>query len=595
MEKSEPTFIPEWLKGSGGGTTNHQMVSSSLHSDDHLAAKNSRNKSSAGVNDNGIGRSFVSDRTTSSYFRRSSSNNGSSHSRSHGTFGRSNRDRDWEKEAIDSRGKEKHLLSDHRLEYSDLLGSILPGRIDKDLRRTQSMITGKRGETLPRKMPSFSGNTNKSSGLQPGVSALGNVHKASFERDFPSLGSEERQASEIRRVSSPGLSSAIPSMSLAASALTRGDTWTSALAEVPLLAVSNENGSVQQATTPVTVSLSSSMLTGLNMAETVAQGSSRVQTPPELSTETQRLEELAIKQSKQLIPVTPSMPKALVLNSSEKSKAKVGVQQILSPRISSHSPRSAPTTPDHSKLPSVGKLQILKPTRERNGTLPYSKDSSSPTSISTALPSTTLAVGPAPSKSPSEKKLNPQARSRNEFFDLMRKKSISSPSSIPADPVVVSFNSVDNQTANSPVMSQDGDYPVLGSSFGDDSSKGSDDKCNGSSSEKPTESLSDKVFESVSSGKDHSSSHAILPSEEEEAAFLRSLGWEENGGEDEGLTEEEISSFFKDVDEYIKVRPPSKILQAMQPKFLESLNLRNGNVGGGASCGSGSSDSKSDS
>jgi hypothetical protein len=31
-----------------------------------------------------------------------------------------------------------------------------------------------------------------------------------------------------------------------------------------------------------------------------------------VSVKTQRLEELAIKQSRQLIPVTPSMPKALV-------------------------------------------------------------------------------------------------------------------------------------------------------------------------------------------------------------------------------------------------------------------------------------------
>ncbi len=37
-------------------------------------------------------------------------------------------------------------------------------------------------------------------------------------------------------------------------------------------------------------------------------------------------------------------------------------------------------------------------------------------------------------------------------------------------------------------------------------------------------------------------------SEEEEAAFLRSLGWEENAeGGEEALTEEEISAFFQEV------------------------------------------------
>lgn len=35
-------------------------------------------------------------------------------------------------------------------------------------------------------------------------------------------------------------------------------------------------------------------------------------------------------------------------------------------------------------------------------------------------------------------------------------------------------------------------------------------------------------------------------SEEEEAAFLRSLGWEENAGGEEGLTEEEINSFYQE-------------------------------------------------
>jgi hypothetical protein len=37
-------------------------------------------------------------------------------------------------------------------------------------------------------------------------------------------------------------------------------------------------------------------------------------------------------------------------------------------------------------------------------------------------------------------------------------------------------------------------------------------------------------------------------SEEEEAKFLRSLGWEENSGEDEGLTEEEINAFIQEVN-----------------------------------------------
>jgi hypothetical protein len=39
-------------------------------------------------------------------------------------------------------------------------------------------------------------------------------------------------------------------------------------------------------------------------------------------------------------------------------------------------------------------------------------------------------------------------------------------------------------------------------------------------------------------------------SDEEEVAFLRSLGWEEDSGEDEGLTEEEINAFYQEVSIY---------------------------------------------
>ncbi|KAL4309414.1 hypothetical protein GQ457_01G011950 [Hibiscus cannabinus] len=50
------------------------------------------------------------------------------------------------------------------------------------------------------------------------------------------------------------------------------------------------------------------------MAEALAQAPSRTHTAPQLSVKlkSQRREKLAIKQSRQLIPVTPSMPKGLV-------------------------------------------------------------------------------------------------------------------------------------------------------------------------------------------------------------------------------------------------------------------------------------------
>ena len=243
------------------------------------------------INFHDTGRSSVSDRTTSAYFRKSSSTNGSSHVRSHGSFGRSNRDKDWEKEIYDFRDEEKSILGDHRRrEYSDPLENILPSRFEKDLRRSQSMTAGKQGETWPRQVPSDlsnanKSNPNKSNGLLAGGSAVSCVHKAAFERDFPSLGTEERQAApEIGRVSSPGLSTPIQSLPIGNSAVIRGNGWTSALAEVPVLVGSNgAAGSVQQAIPPTSSSLASSMVTGMNMAETLVQGPPRAHTIPQVS------------------------------------------------------------------------------------------------------------------------------------------------------------------------------------------------------------------------------------------------------------------------------------------------------------------------
>uniref|UniRef100_A0A5B7AA54 Mediator of RNA polymerase II transcription subunit 1 n=1 Tax=Davidia involucrata TaxID=16924 RepID=A0A5B7AA54_DAVIN len=627
MERSEPTLVPEWLKSSGsvtgGGATTHQIASSSLQSDEHVVSKSARNKSSVNISDRDIGRSFVLDRTTSSYFRRSSSTNGSAHSRSYSGFGRSNRDKDWEKDMYDPRDKEKSILGDHRSrDYSNHLGNIFPPRFEKEvLRRSQSMTTEKQGEAWPRKVAADSSNANKNNrkngnGVLPVGSAISNVHKAAFERDFPSLGAEERQATpEIGRVSSPGLSTAFQSLSIGTSAAIGGDGWTSALAEVPVIVGSTgTGGSVQQAVPATSVPTASSMMTSLNMAETLAQGPSRAHTTPQPSAGTQRLEELAIKQSRQLIPVTPSMPKALVLNPSEKPKPKIGQQQqqISSPHLVNHSPRGGPAKSDVSKTPSVGKLQVLKPARERNGVSPTVKDSLSPTSGS-KIANNPLAVSPSvvgsaslrsPRNNPNlasserkpaltilEKRPTFQAQSRNDFFNLMRRKSMTNPSSAvpgsgPALSPSVLDKSDESEAGTAPVTPQGRDAPLSDTSVGDWSNeKRSDMNGNGNTS--------DRAVETPTYGKNHSSSDAILYSEEEEAAFLRSLGWEENAGEDEGLTEEEISAFHKKVEEYIKLRPSSRIFQGVQQKVLVPLNLQMESVGGGgASSGFSSSDSK---
>jgi hypothetical protein len=79
-------------------------------------------------------------------------------------------------------------------------------------------------------------------------------------------------------------------------------------------------------------------------------------------------------------------------------------------------------------------------------------------------------------------------------------------------------------------------------------------------------------------------------SEEEEAAFLRSLGWEENAeGGEEALTEEEISAFFQ---ERMRLKTVPTVMQNCS-NHHSCKDLRVGSVGN-ISSGMSSSDSESD-
>ncbi|XP_059460557.1 uncharacterized protein LOC132189776 isoform X2 [Corylus avellana] len=565
MDRSEPALMPEWLKSSGSvtgaGSTNHQFSSSSLHSD----------------------------QSTSSYFRQSSSNNGSARSRPYSTFGRSHRDRDWE-DIHSYCDKDKLILGDHRRpEYADSLGSILPNRFEKDmLRGSQSMITGKHGDTWPSRVAVDSNSTKKKHSNDNGLLGRGSVvsstTKTAFDRDFPSLIAEEREdGSEIGRIPSSGMNTAIQKLRIGTSSAIGGDGWKSVLVEVPVIAGSNSTGAAlaQQTISASSTSGSPSRGTGLNMAETLAQGPARARTPPQLSVATQRLEDLAMKQSRQLIPMMPSLQKPLVPSPSEKSKPKIAQQQhtFSSSHTVNYTSRGGSTKFDITKV-SVGNLCVLNPSRELkcfSSTANGSRVVNSPPGVA---PSATVSVPPrnlSSNLSPTsadcrltafqttvEKKPLSQAQSRNDFFKkLSRKNSLTNPPSAVPDTgraVSVLKNSdklvIETATPTSvklqsrDVISSDNSVAGLLSESRVEMS------CNGYPRD-----VSQKC---LSNGEEHSSPHVILYPDEEEAAFLRSLGWDENAGEDEGLTEEEISGFYM---ENMKLQPTSKLLQGMQPKI----------------------------
>ena len=152
------------------------------------------------------------------------------------------------------------------------------------------MILRKHGELMPRKagsdLKNGSGNTHTNGSIVISGDSFGSSsQKAVFEKDFPSLGSEDRQGvPDIARVSSPGLSSSVQSLPVGSSALIVGEGWTSALAEVPAI-IANSSTSSSSAVHTVVASSSgaSSGMTGLNMAETLTQAPSRTRTAPQVT------------------------------------------------------------------------------------------------------------------------------------------------------------------------------------------------------------------------------------------------------------------------------------------------------------------------
>uniref|UniRef100_A0A5B6ZQJ9 Mediator of RNA polymerase II transcription subunit 1 n=1 Tax=Davidia involucrata TaxID=16924 RepID=A0A5B6ZQJ9_DAVIN len=588
MERSEPTLVPEWLRSTGsvtgGGNSAHHFASSSSHPDALSSAHSTRNRSSRSISDKDTPHSAFLDRTSSSNYHRSSSSNGCT-KHPYSSFTRSHRDKNRDKE------KERSVIGDlwdH--DCSDPLANILHSRGENDtLRRSHSMVSRKSNEVLPRRtMDSKNGgsnNHNNSNGVLSGGSIVSCIQKVAFEKDFPSLGTEEKQGvPDIGRVSSPILSTAVQSLPIGSSGLIGGEGWTSALAEVPLIIGSNSLGtsSAQQSFVATPSSGASSAMAGLNMAEALSQAPSRARTTLQLPDKTQRLEELAIKQSRQLIPMTPSMPKASVLNSSDKSKPKTAArtseiivatksvqQQPHSSQLANQSLRGGQVRSDAPRTSHTGKFLVLKPVWE-NGVSSTAKDVSSPTNNASRVANTQLAVAPSapstPARSPNTPKLsaverkagalalNPlgtvekrpslsQAQSRSDFFNLMRRKTSTNASAVVPDSGAADL---------SPTLEKSGE--VIKEVSAPVSHCETENGCEVTSNGDTCEEI--QRFSDV--GEKNSFLNGTVYPDEEEAAFLRSLGWEENAGEDE-LTEEEINTFY----EYMKLRCAAKAFDAV--------------------------------
>ncbi|KAE8715443.1 Mitogen-activated protein kinase kinase kinase 1, putative isoform 1 [Hibiscus syriacus] len=331
------------------------------------------------------------------------------------------------------------------------LGGISTSRVEiNTFWRSNSMVSRKHTEPLPQRTAVDSRDSGNSSN--------NNDH-------------ERQSVPEAARVSSPGLSSVSQCLSIGNSSLIDGEGWTSALAESPSVVGSSSTGSFSA---PLTVSTSvsgaPSVTSGLNMAVALVQSPSRACSAPQLSINTQRREELAIKQSRQLIPVTPSMPKGSVPNSVDKSKTKpalrtsevnIALKSGLQHPSFIHNGKQSHSGHVKSDMPKAsGKLLVLKPGWENGVSSPTQKDTASPTAIANSRVITSqhaiAHVSSASARNSNNSKLstgerkaaalNPiagftvekrpslaQTQSRNDFFNLLKKKTSSNSSAGSSD------------------------------------------------------------------------------------------------------------------------------------------------------------------
>ncbi|KAL0369224.1 UNVERIFIED_CONTAM: hypothetical protein Scaly_1141300 [Sesamum calycinum] len=538
------------------------------------------------------------DRNSLSDSRRKSSSNGSS-KHPYSSFTRSHRERNHDRE------KEKSLSEDILEHYSsDPFASISSSRIDRSaFKRSQSLVSRKAGEVLPRRVEDSRNSISSqssSNGVLFGGSNSSGIQKPIFEKDFPSLGIEEKlDMTGIRRVLSPGLTSSVQSLPIGKSLVLGGEKWTSALAEVPsILADGMDHSYFQQNVARFPTSASGASCTaGLNMAEALSQPPPQVRTTPQLPDKIQRLEELAIKQSKQLIPVTPSTPKPSGPGSGDKSKqpriaVRTGEMIVASKGVNpqSHSPHLSNQShigqvrSDSPSSSHKGKFLVLKPGRENgvtivtkdaatstgdancrllNGQLPVAPSKAGSMSLNNsmvpALGNKVAALSLSSRSTVDKRSSQSLAQSRSEFFKLMRRKTTHNATTSHSD----SSSAVSSPSAQtSGEINRKGHTPIRPCHL----ENGTQMICNGNGHDIPANS-----HKSSDVGGNNSFVNGAICPDEEEAAFLRSLGWEENGGEDEGLTEEEINAFYK---EYMNRQPSLEVCESPQPKCLASSEFQ---------------------
>lgn len=652
MERTEPSFIPGWLKGTagGGGLATHNNSDEGSFS----RTKVSQQLLAVGNNLDSPRKSVSSSKSFSSTSRRNH-NNGSLDRqaserdhfglvRSKSGLNRNSSNRNHSKLNLEQNGynswidgdeadkdfytRKKEWLSgmvpdgrdkDKDKEFGDsamrqLYSAGVPGKFDVNvkLKRSQSMGLSASGKVTEVVSTAPSANGNSATHAQ----------KTVFEHNFPTLGIDDKQGSprssigsvsissprpsmanshlvwqgnsrsDFSRASSPGLTGgfANPISTVPASISAGSDFWSSALADVPTSNGNAQGNTVAANAAPIaSFSQTSASLVGpvtsatpLNMAEALTQNPPRVRTPPQSSLESQRLEELALRQSRQLIPMTPSLPKtmSLVDKTKKSSRTADGSTTSLKQQLNSSQKLVTPSKVDTSK-PSQGKLLLLKPIKDGILVPSTSKSDGSQVVTQGNVGFHTVSTGsttPGQRKQihdrrgtfvtdglrskdstllPDDKRTALNAQNRSDFFNTLRKKAagnVSNSSTCEAKTDSLTPRAIDG--AHVDINSEAKENGVCDDlHFSESSFK---IQSNGDVAiSSGNGSMKDGFVEVAESKEENRHSPSPGDLEEEEAAFMRSLGWEENE-EGSELTEEEINAFYQS----LQTREKKKLLKS---------------------------------
>ncbi|KAJ6795373.1 serine/threonine-protein kinase fray2-like isoform X1 [Iris pallida] len=318
---------------------------------------------------------------------------------------------------------------------------------------------------------------------------------------------------------------------------------------------------------------------GLNVAVPVAQMSSRARADPQFSVDTHRSSKSVLTESKQVKPLTP---KTSGLNSSEKPKFKgamAGKELLSQLVVVNNALRACTLGSDVSKASQVGNLQVLN--RERNATVSSSGVVEDVNDSDGNLKSPTNQNLKVECKDTSKNSMSSLKRSSccfgkaqdriNILNSLNRKAPSNLSTGVVPDPGGCIFDasekssSLDGQNsgdyAGASVINQEVDVNGnggIGRVIDGDGALGEEVQNEDFQSETHVDNKENCNQPSWSSDDNY---EQIADVDEEEASFLRSLGWEEHA-QVEAIKDEEIAAFKKQYESLQyekKLRPLSEL------------------------------------